>query len=65
MPNIDEIYARVAPYLVHSKEIKSFLETCRHMSGNEFIQEIKNRIAKSKGMLKTDLSILLDALETK
>lgn len=34
------------------------------MSGNEFVQEIKNRIARPKGVLKTGLTILLHILET-
>lgn len=65
MSDVEKIYARVAPYIVHCKEIKSFLETCRLMSGDELVQEIRNKIAKSKAQLKTDLSILLEALETK
>jgi len=65
MSDVEKIYVRVAPYIVHCKEIKSFLETCRLMSGDELVQEIRNKIAKSKAQLKTDLSILLDALETK
>ncbi|MBU2565363.1 MAG: hypothetical protein KJ655_03815 [Candidatus Thermoplasmatota archaeon] len=65
MSDVEKIYVRVAPYIVHCKEIKSFLETCRFMSADKIVQEIRNKIAKSKAQLKTDLSILLGALETK
>jgi hypothetical protein len=65
MSDVEKMYARVAPYLVHCKEIKSFLETCRLMSCDELVQEIRNKLSKSKAQLKTDLNILLDAIETK
>lgn len=63
MPDVDKIYARIAPYTVHLKEIKSFLEKSRHLSAATFVKEIKNKIINSKEMLKTDFNILLSAVE--
>lgn len=63
MVDADEIYERIAPYIVHLKEIKSFLEKSRHLSAAALIKEIKNKIICSKEMLKTDFNILLSAVE--
>ncbi len=63
MVDADEIYARVAPYIVHRKEIKSFLKKSRHLSADIFIKEIKNKILKSRSTLKTDFKILLNAVD--
>ncbi len=63
MPDVDNVYIKVAPYIVHPKEIKSFLEKSRHLSADIFIQEIENKIAGSKNTLKTDFKILLSVVD--
>ena len=63
MPDIDKIYIKVAPYIVHPRKIKSFLEKGRHLSADIFIQEIENKIAGSKNTFKTDFEILLDVVD--
>lgn len=63
MPDVDNVYTKVAPYIVHLKEIKSFLEKSRHLSADILIREIKNKITESKNTLKTDFKILLSVVD--
>jgi hypothetical protein len=61
--NIDEVYEKILPYLSDPKSIKEFLDEHKGSNVEGLIEEINRLIEKSDVPLKTDLRILLNALE--
>lgn len=61
--SIEEVYEKILPYLSDPKGIKEFLDEHKGANVEEFIEEINRLIAESSVPLKTDLRILLNALQ--
>jgi hypothetical protein len=61
--NYEKIYEKILPYLSDPKSIKEFLDEHKGSNGEGLIEEINRLIEKSDVPLKTDLRILLNALE--
>ena len=59
----DEIYEKILPYLSEPKSIKEFLDRHKDSSVEEMIQEIDKLMGETGIPLKTDLKILLNALQ--
>jgi hypothetical protein len=60
---IEEVYEKILPYLSDPKGIKEFLDENKESSVEELIEKINRLIVESSVPLKTDLRILLNALQ--
>ena len=61
--SIEEVYEKILPYLSDPKSIKEFLDENKESSVEELIEKINRLIVESSVPLKTDLRILLNALQ--
>ena len=61
--SIEEVYEKILPYLSDPKSIKEFLDENKESSIGELIEKINRLIVESSVPLKTDLRILLNALQ--
>jgi hypothetical protein len=61
--NLDEIYESILPYLSDPKCVKEFLDGLKDKEEKELIEEINCKISESTSSFKTDLKILLNALQ--
>jgi len=60
--DIEEIFAKIAPYLADPIFIKKFLKKHSSKSRYEIINKIENDLKKYKQIKQTDLRILLNAI---